>query len=862
LGALVVSAALVSASGAATTKTQKVVRIDVSTRAAVVRYLRSVHVNPTGVVIQRGARNYAGAQCPGKGWSCTATTHPVVQVASAGGTNTFRCATAKCAVLQVAASPATGTNTATCIITLTAQSQVQSCTVVQSSSTANNKAVVYEQATATAGPAQTATMKATITQTATGASNSNTACVFQGANLSRSASVSHGALNVAQTAHQTVTITQNSSHGGNSASNSATSAGACDTANPLTQTQTLSSTAAGPGSVTQRQNAGNNGANVTIDVEQNQAAGFKGVSSGANSAIFDQTNALSAVADSPNGPIGQTQSSVNGGILGTINQDSSDVSTAGATQTETQCEDAAKSGLTTCDTEDPDASEAPASLTQTQIGPVRKGVGTATQTGNPNDVFTVGQASTQDNDQGGGSNQTNLVQGDCSTDGNCTVSQNTDVNGTENTNTQSGQDVDTTTTCNGSDCQVNAPPMPTITSMPPNPSNSSFAEFAFSDTQEGVSFLCQIDDNEFSACSSPQDYFDLSDGEHTFSVEAMDESGNVSDPATYSWTIDTVPSFAQSGSLLTADNVNVAEFGYGGMRANAGGDGTGTITVGGVTGTVLKALLFWNGPTSVASPDSDADVTFADTPVTGTNIGTASSNCWDFSGYTNSQSYEADVTGLVAGDGTYGLSDFVKTDGDTVTADINGVSLVVFFDDGDGSNNRNVVLWSGNDSNVLPFDPQTNTYPPDPWDETLTGVPYTGAGTPSLDFVVGDGQNTGNPSFDDGAILVNGTQIVPAGGIFEGASTPAGPASSSGDLWDVESFLLPPGVLSVGSNSLEVTSPFVNDCLSLVALAANMPAFAQEPPVEELQHPQPAPFQRPAAPGSASAGTGGFARRR
>ncbi len=58
--ALIVGVALVSASGAATTKAQKVTKINVSTRAAVVHYLRSIHVNPKGAVIQRGPRNYAG----------------------------------------------------------------------------------------------------------------------------------------------------------------------------------------------------------------------------------------------------------------------------------------------------------------------------------------------------------------------------------------------------------------------------------------------------------------------------------------------------------------------------------------------------------------------------------------------------------------------------------------------------------------------------------------------------------------------------------------------------------------------------------------------------------------------------------
>src|SRR6202007_2456361 len=94
-----------------------------------------------------------------------------------------------------------------------------------------------------------------------------------------------------------------------------------------------------------------------------------GVASGTNNATFVQTNSLTAIADSSKGPVAQTQSSAGGGLLGTINQDSTGISTADATQTETQCEDAARGGLSHCDSSDPDAGEAPPLLTQTQFGP-------------------------------------------------------------------------------------------------------------------------------------------------------------------------------------------------------------------------------------------------------------------------------------------------------------------------------------------------------------------------------------------------------------------------------------------------------------------------------------------------------------
>ena len=98
--AIVVGAVLVSASGAATTKAPTVTTIDVSTRAAVNHYLRSIHVNPKGAVIQRGRRNYAGANCPGKALDlCEHQAHGSAD-REAGGQNRFACGTAKCVVVQ------------------------------------------------------------------------------------------------------------------------------------------------------------------------------------------------------------------------------------------------------------------------------------------------------------------------------------------------------------------------------------------------------------------------------------------------------------------------------------------------------------------------------------------------------------------------------------------------------------------------------------------------------------------------------------------------------------------------------------------------------------------------------------------
>jgi hypothetical protein len=348
----------------------------------------------------------------------------------------------------------------------------------------------------------------------------------------------------------------------------------------------------------------------------------------------------------------------------------------------------------------------------------------ASQTGNDNDTFTITQTTQQDNDTG--ENQSNTVYGDCTSDGNCTVNQTATVNGETTANTQSGQAVNTQTTCTGSDCTTSGP------------------------TTSGT--------------------------------------------------------LALSPTGFSVSNTDVAEFGTGGMR---GGDGTGAINVSGLTGSVLHALLFWHGPTNSSLPGANASVTFAATPVTGTNIGVDSPNCWSF---VNSQSYRADVTGLVTGSGSYTLSGFTKPGPPAV--DINGVSLLVFYDDGNSSNDRNVVAWNGNDSN------QSDGA----WNETIPGVPYPGSGSASLDLIVGDGQ-----SYNDGKVDVNGTTIANAGPVFQGLVGPnysGNPSGVTGSLWDMNSYVIT-SLLTQGSNNLHITSPLATpgpaDCLSLVVAIADVP---------------------------------------
>jgi hypothetical protein len=449
-------AVLTGSAGAGATGAPVKRAIDVSTPAAIKQYLRSIGVSPRGVVIQRGLRNYAGARCPGKRWTCTSTSRPVVQLAAAGGKNSFQCTTASCAVVQVAEA-ATVTNVARCIRTT---GITQACSITQSSTDANNQAIIVEIATKMSGLTQNASQTAQIVQTAD--TGSNQACVLQKTTIEGSTVAKKGVpVTVTLNAHQSISIAQDSHSGGNTVQG-ASSSGAC-ASGAVDQSQTITSKATGAMSITQNENATDTGPNMMADVAQNQSTGFFGSAVGQNTALLDQTNTLTAIAVG-NGPVSQTQSSTGGGIQAKVNQFSDNPATvlhntAVVNQTETQCVHAQVSGSPTyppC----PTGGIQPALLDQEQHGPIRKGGCCSVQGDNPEDTFTITQHSTQDSDDG--STQTNTVEADCSTSGNCTATQQTTVDGRTTTITQSGQDVNTSINCTGSTCTTPSE-TPTIT---------------------------------------------------------------------------------------------------------------------------------------------------------------------------------------------------------------------------------------------------------------------------------------------------------------------------------------------------------------------------------------------------------------
>jgi hypothetical protein len=261
----------------------------------------------------------------------------------------------------------------------------------------------------------------------------------------------------------------------------------------------------------------------------------------------------------------------------------------------------------------------------------------------------------------------------------------------------------------------------------------------------------------------------------------------------------------QIGFFTTVFDTDWTTAGVGGLR----GTGSGTINVTGVTGPVTQSYTYWAGPTNSTDPNFNAAATINGAAVSGTNIGFSQDNFW---GFANSQAYRANTSSVINGNGAYTIS---TSDNNT-----NGAGSLVFFNDGNSANNRDVVVFDGNDSN---FD---SSFDPAGWNLNLDGINYT-SGSAFITLMVSDGQNFAPD--DDGTIEINGTPLV-SGGIFQGDSLCCGTGpTGNGNLWDIKTFDIT-SFLSPGVNNLNVTlGPGTNDAIADIVAAIDLPAGAAPP---------------------------------
>jgi hypothetical protein len=425
LAALASAAVLTSSAGAVS---QGSVGVKLSTRAGVVQYLASLGVDARGIVVQRGSHNYAGPNCPGRGWTCT-TAKRVLQISTkAGDDNSFVCTASTfgsatppgdCTIIQ--SSTGGGDNVARCVERSGDASANQSCRVSQVNDSGANRIVIQQQVDAKDGATQFASQYAGTTQT--NGTGRNDVQINQ--DLKQSAKDTEADGSQTQNGHQEASVTQQSGSGDNSAK--------------VDQSLALKAEAKGGSSITQLQNN---------DGSINSNAGVVQFSNtGRNDANVNQSNDYDAHVGKADTAT-QTQGSSGGGENSFFLQDSSGVSTAKSNQREHQ---------------DLHADHV-VNLTQNQFGPLWAD---PDQSGNPNDRWDISQDSNQH--ASNPNTQDDQEFAECSTDGNCTVDQRIQQQGQNfttprcsSTSCSQGQHVvngDQGSVCT-EDCSVPSPPQP------------------------------------------------------------------------------------------------------------------------------------------------------------------------------------------------------------------------------------------------------------------------------------------------------------------------------------------------------------------------------------------------------------------
>jgi hypothetical protein len=104
-------------------------------------------------------------------------------------------------------------------------------------------------------------------------------------------------------------------------------------------------------------------------------------------------------------------------------------------------------------------------------------------------------------------------------------------------------------------------PIVTIQQKPSDPSGSQSASFTFT-VSEQAEVSCKVDDGPFTSCTSPAEYTNLAEGEHSFTVQATDPAGNIGQDG-YSWRVDaTAPTLAITQKPSELSNSTSASFAF------------------------------------------------------------------------------------------------------------------------------------------------------------------------------------------------------------------------------------------------------------------------------------------------------------
>ncbi len=257
----------------------------------------------------------------------------------------------------------------------------------------------------------------------------------------------------------------------------------------------------------------------------------------------------------------------------------------------------------------------------------------------------------------------------------------------------------------------------------------------------------------------------------------------------------------------TVQGVDWVSAGVGGISGD-----TASISVAGVSGPVKQAYLYWDGMAVDAGHDEEYDnptIAIDGNVVTGTSMGDTSSNCW---GQGSSTAYVADVTPYVTGDGTYALSGLMAQPAHQP----NGASLIVLFDDGDPSNDHDLVFFEGNDSTH--FDHFAGLEDAG-WHAIFDDIVFS-RGAVNIQLHVADGQVMSDAALEFITSDNHKLDIADTAAQFDGLSVPlAGTSRDDGvALWDIQTFDITSLFRSHGTWTFYLnTATKPADCIALVA---------------------------------------------
>lgn len=264
-----------------------------------------------------------------------------------------------------------------------------------------------------------------------------------------------------------------------------------------------------------------------------------------------------------------------------------------------------------------------------------------------------------------------------------------------------------------------------------------------------------------------------------------------------------------TGALSTVVS-NVVHGGYTAAGIGMRNIGSGTISITGVPAgaSVVSATLLWDVLADQSDPTL-AQGTFDGTSITGTSWASGSSPCWP---PVSNWSYEANVTSLVSGNGSYALSSFAS--GETDGADpfiagsapplLEGASLVVVYQ-----------LASMPQTVVQIAEGATETDSGNSASATLDGFTVGAPVSAKTTYIVADGQEAGNTA------AFNGTTLPDLS--FPGADPQSAPAYSQGSLWDTVTTDVSPEV-SPGATSATFSVTGNEDCLVWVGQVLSVSA--------------------------------------